>query len=807
MKAIIKMLCIITVLATQSLASSAQITHSCSFQHDNWKRNVVEVKGEALTSLQSEDFYCSTLAGQPMLPSKRLKFVVPENAADFKVVITDSVTSDIAVTCPIQPKPKTVFRNSVEKDAELYFDRAVYENDAFFPASPVIISGEGYYMGENHIISLEVFPMRYNPVSGTIRQYTDVSFTISYTTSGNKNRDAIVRNSIEKRAESLQELKELVENDDQIAEFSHGDSQTRIILPPDSAIDIGGGITPIQLYDKYRYMIIVTDSLKDSMRRLVALKRQKGYSVGIKTLSEVLSDSTVQDGDARPLGSGTTYINDDAGKLRAFLRNAYTNNETEYVLFAGKDIPYRKGYLQRENNTITPYLSSTDNIPTDWYFCDLNTNWNINNNLYFGENEKYNLYPFDMNPELFVGRLMFENQCDIRNYTNKLLRYELNPGNGDTSYLGRVLEASNGNIAPKLDEAYAEYMRRKWNTAFPQADLHYIEKDSVSPDAHDLIAHVENTKYGMICIEGHGNPENIFTNDLGEFKYCIFPYDNMVPNNHYSSWEQISCTYKPSILYTIACATTPFDNWNEYDYQNFLLKSYNLRHLGNSFTLGEKYGGVAYIGYTRPCSTGDSISESPLLAQYFIDCLNEGKYNIGKAEAFSKMYFTEGINKDALGNNLIGDPEMEVWTTTLSPMNGIIVQRYNNSIRISGLNSDGGESIVSYCNNTKQGYVSTSDNTVTLSDTNPNSVIMIRRHDKLPFIAPLLLQNTYITKSQYVIARNIYAGFNVDNNRNTGNVIIKNGADYEVEFTDSVNLMPGFEVKAGASFSADPSQY
>ena len=33
----------------------------------------------------------------------------------------------------------------------------------------------------------------------------------------------------------------------------------------------------------------------------------------------------------------------------------------------------------------------------------------------------------------------------------------------------------------------------------------------------------------------------------------------------------------------------------------------------------------------------------------------------------------------------------------------------------------------------------------------PNSIVMVRSHGKLPYVAPLVLQNTNIQKSQYLV--------------------------------------------------------
>lgn len=95
--------------------------------------------------------------------------------------------------------------------------------------------------------------------------------------------------------------------------------------------------------------------------------------------------------------------------------------------------------------------------------------------------------------------------------------------------------------------------------------------------------------------------------------------------------------------------------------------------------------------------------------------------------------------------------------------------------------------------------------TVRLTNASPNSTIMLYKHDCIPYIAPLLLQNTNINTSQYVVVKDASAGYSVDNNRLSGDVTIKNGTQYEIEAQGNVTLHGGFTVEKGATFAVYPS--
>ena len=60
---------------------------------------------------------------------------------------------------------------------------------------------------------------------------------------------------------------------------------------------------------------------------------------------------------------------------------------------------------------------------------------------------------------------------------------------------------------------------------------------------------------------------------------------------------------------------------------------------------------------------------------------------------------------------------------------------------------------------------------------------------------------------QYVIANDVIAGASVDSIRTSGDVIVKNGTEYEIEASGTVTLQDGFKVEKGATFAVYPSSY
>ncbi len=89
----------------------------------------------------------------------------------------------------------------------------------------------------------------------------------------------------------------------------------------------------------------------------------------------------------------------------------------------------------------------------------------------------------------------------------------------------------------------------------------------------------------------------------------------------------------------------------------------------------------------------------------------------------------------------------------------------------------------------------------------PNSTVMLYKHNYIPYIAPLVLQNVSLSHSQYVIASDVIAGSNVDSGPTSGDVIVKAGVEYEIEASGTVTLQDGFKVEKGATFAVYPSSF
>lgn len=785
------------IISIFPIISSAQISKNCNFSQLQYQYTDTTVNGITYRTYYVDGFTLTDNPGAPQLPCQLYSFSLPYNATNIVLQPNKNVAQFSQLqNCTIMPSvyPKAMCDSTPE---QILPNSVIYNTNAYYPYGVAELVGEGYYMGENHIVNVAVYPMQFNPVTGMCKLNQNVSFNIIYNIGSDTTSNTIVSNNSLLRQKAWDEVKSFVENPNQVEGFAPNELATNVILAhhlPDSLLQLGDSIVGYDgglLSSMCEYMIVTTRNLAPSFRRLAALKRQKGYSVGIKCIEDIVSSPLVQCGDRVIKNDGTySCINDSAGKLRQYLRLAYSKNNTNYVLFGGRNVPFRYGYLNSDSIYPSYYYQQKDNFPTDWYFGDLTSNWNKDNDNYYGERKLFS-YPngyMDFNPELFVGRLMCDTELDVNCYTKKLLTYELYPGHGDFSYLksGLYVDGSNFNATKTVSMAYYPIFS-------DSTIVHTI--DSGTPTGSSIVNLINQTNFGLLSLHGHGAPTMVSINAFNVPTRKLVSIDSYSIGISDDGLNSLRNKNYPSIYYSWSCEQIPFDiftePYNEHTYLGL--------NMGQSFTLGMNYGGVAFLGYTRY-----GYNTSYAFEKKFAKRLVTGTTKIGQAETLSKLDSRHLFH--TMGHNLMGEPEFEVWTDIPSLYSNISVSRSNNSITVSGISTD--STIVAICDNNGETMRKYSVNgSATFSNVSPNSTIMLYKHNYLPYIAPMYIQNTMIDNSQYVIAKEVYIGRDVDSNRTVGDVKISAGVCYEMEFTDGVNIPAGFEVEKGAEFTLTLSDY
>lgn len=766
---------------------NAQLTHTVTFDRTLLNIDTTVVDSVSYLKIKYLDLWGEGSIGSPELPVHYLRFSVPYNATDFTVTVTgqNAVTEQYSLPVyPVQPPIPTDLNASEQPFVAP--DSAIYGSNQYCPVTPVQVANEGFLDGDNHIVTIAVWPISYAPANGEILFRNSVTVRLDYTLRNGNTAPAsaptptfraITRQNVQRvHRWGREQTKLMVVNPSQVDGFAPM-SITRTATPLNEAT----------VLPSYEYTVVTNRELAPAFDRLLGWKRQKGLSAGVVCIEDILACPDFQ-------GDTLSHIYDSAGKLRAYLEHAYKLGSLQYALLAGDYtvLPIRYGCLSSYSSSST--VSNDSKIPTDIYFSDFNGNWNKDGDAHYGESSHDNV---DFFPEIFVGRLLCTTRQEIANYTEKLLRYERNPGNGDYSYLKKAFycqsdQMQNGNEAEKI--------KNTWGTVFYQDTVieefpSYDTESVISPTGAEVIQEMNN-RYGFFSWHGHGAPAGITVRSRGVNvwdNYAIVPFDGVldidsihffymnVENGH--GLDNLTNQDYPAIAYSIACTVTPFDIYGNYNIP------YNI---GSSFTVAGLYGGPAFLGNTR----NGLVSYSALLEERFVEQIKSTSCQIGVAEALSKATFSNRRCK--LTHHLIGCPEFSMWTDIPSVYSDISVTRTDHSITVSGAGIAGSKvAITSGVNQQPEVKEATSTN-ITFANASPNSIVTVYKNNAIPYVAPLYLQNDTLDASQYFQVNDIHIGKAVDTNRTEGNVVIESGT-LTFESNGDVWIGDGLIIKEGAT--------
>ncbi|OAV72875.1 Peptidase family C25 [Bacteroidales bacterium Barb6] len=742
-------------------------------------------------------------AGLPALPAKTIRLFLPPGKDIGSIQITDSTVETVVLDKKILPYQGEIPVSSAFGGKDFIEpDHSVYNFAVPFPAEQLRAGRVS-----QQIADIEIRPFAYNAKSNSLSFYKSLSILVSL----KDNPEAAARAPYP--AACSEEYKDRQDRFLASLVVNPGDIPERSLSPKTVAV-----ATAVAKELSYKYVVITSENLAPAFQKFVAWKKRKGIKIGVVTMEYVRKNYTGDKISSKP-------INDDAGKLRQFLSDAHSKGGLEYALLGGdkSNVPVRLGSSVNDpvNNTSTKHSPSGQNeldvfvSPTDWYFSDLSGDWNNDKDNWYGEptNDKPKY-----EPDIYVGRLLCSTAVHVENWTEKLICYETNPGNGDYSYLQKAFYTQSDAIQ-YYD--FAGKSKDKWKNIFTTTKVfeekYNNERSFDSPDVpqfptgKDVIDEF-NKNYGLVNFLNHGSPCALAVgtrgdndNNYSSTKSLIYVPGSKHPNyartGSYSLENMNNYNY-PNINYSGSCETIPFDDkgaWHENHEDN----------LGKYFTVMTKAGSVAYLGNTRSGWLG-TYEDSPLIQLFngFSNEIQKGNYKIGVAEANAFSHINViGAEWQSLRyvHNLSGCPEMEMWTNTPTVFKASVTES-GTSVTVSAGVSGSNICVMSSSDNGASYHELKSNvSTVTFTNVKKPYYVTVTKHNYIPFLydsQDAYIQNqTFGSGTQTVKGQNIHAGSNVTNAKAAGNVTIQSPANVTFEAKESIFLQGGFEVKSGAEFT------
>lgn len=306
---IISILCIVTSMM-------ATIQHQIVFSPENVTITQDIVNNVAYSKVRYAGLKNAGNVGTPSLPVKYLTFSVPYDAYNIRVVANTANETNIELPSIVFPEQEKRTLNDAEELSFAEPDSLIYNSsEMIYPMNIATVVDEGFYFGNHHIVTIEVFPIQYDIANSLLQVNNTIDLTITY--SSGEGLDSlkikpILRCITDDSNKIIEDVKGYVVNPEQV------ENNSAPILPQQMIRNTSSSL--------YEYCVITSRELAPAFERLVAYKRWKGYDAGIVCMEDILDNPNYQDGDV------TSGINDDAGKLRAYLSYAFEAHALKYVL-------------------------------------------------------------------------------------------------------------------------------------------------------------------------------------------------------------------------------------------------------------------------------------------------------------------------------------------------------------------------------------------------------------------------------------------------------------------------------------------
>jgi len=459
---------------------------------------------------------------------------------------------------------------------------------------------------------------------------------------------------------------------------------------------------PSQNYQTVDYLIITGDNMTETLKPLAEWKSQKGLTTKIMSVKDILKDY-----------SGT----DQPEKIKNCINDFYINNDTTWVLLAGDFdmVPTREAYALED------WEWDGDTVSCDFYYSDLDNDWNSNNDENWGSDDD----DMDYIAEVYVGRLSTNRNTEMANLVQNIIEYETDPDVGpwmtSALYAGAITyfdadfnqnnEVSFGECDPNRQNNFlVERLPEDW-TSLIMAENEGLKNSSYDYDIPlnflSLQAQI-NKGFSTGVITGHGLPESmvrlLFDVDYdgdGLFDYTADPfYEGGYRIDEESRPLLISSdiTLNPDnnrlgMYYLGGCSTGTFD------YDSDCLSEYFLKTAAIGCIAGSRvvWGEDQWTERDHGGWYSDGLN-SRLWEQLFIYNQPGKAFSYAKADYVAdrefygiddeKGYYPDWENKTLKQFNLLGDPEVNLWQTIPESLNVTQLSSNSNGITTYVVNAD-----------------------------------------------------------------------------------------------------------------------
>jgi len=601
----------------------------------------IEINGEFYDRVTIDGLPNSGGINQPRLPVKSVKVLIPSGREFDSVEVVAKEKSLLELDYALEVGQNIIPLNTDSPQQFSEKDYSDLPSDNLYSIVDIHLF-RGYF-----VLFVNLHPVQYIEETGELTYYEHLTLQI-------KTKDSQSINVIRGLQRDKEIVTKLVDNPSYIVSYD----RTSGLLDENTV----------------NYVIITNEllansGLEDNLQYFAQSKVDKGLSADIFTVEEIVSNPEYSVngtwGDNNPYNpfyrSGMTenfeIFDDTQAKIRNFIRYAYVELETDYVLLAGDAdgypegdniVPVRKLYACEEGLPLDALGLEEENIPSDVYYACLDGNFNYDMDERWGENATDNniadVEEADLLAEVYVGRACVDSDVEVANFVMKTLGYE---NSDEDLYLAKALMVGEYLGFPGVSSYGGNYKDLIIPTIPADFNVDTLYERDIPWNKYDLIDILNVATPHLINHLGHGNVHYaLMMNNVDILS---------LTNNKYF------------FIYSQTCLAGSFDNcYRDNYYEDDCAAEY--------FTVETPHGAFAVIMNARfGLGSEDTLyAPSQILDESFFKALfTEDIRQLGRANHYSKEDHIWHINENGIRwvyyeTNLLGDPEVAIKDSTPS---------------------------------------------------------------------------------------------------------------------------------------------
>jgi hypothetical protein len=314
-----------------------------------------------------------SVVGGPSLPCVQVNVALPDGSTVWSIRSLSAKYTELDGTFDVMPcaRPRRISNPAI--GIPYIKDAAIYGTDAFYPDKVAEQVGTSWDIAGQEFVTLRLYPVQYNPVTGKIRIATSINYEVSYDVNPAFTRKTY-NFSERTRAETEKKIRRMAVNDEVLTPIpAWTGPATRSLAPGD-----------------YEHVVITTATYQNSFDGLMDYYTSIGVPSTLVTTDWIYSN----------------YSGSNVEKIRAFVIDAHADWGSIYFLIGGDQdkVPCQFSMVNGEN------------IPNDTFFADYDGDWKC---------------------EVYLGRAPITSTSEAAEFVSRTLDYMTNPpsGFGDEVFL------------------------------------------------------------------------------------------------------------------------------------------------------------------------------------------------------------------------------------------------------------------------------------------------------------------------------------------------------------------------------------